>query len=172
MSWGSTWAFLFNYNKFISSYSSQVTPFSYSESTTSPPVICTTTATSICHLQRLFQPTINSSTNIFSSNNYHHIGININTCTVIPSTVNLQYYPPYWHWTTDSVDTGPVASPKYDTAKFGQIWIQFGKGDLGPGGPQSPLPNWILAIFLMQFFNQTHVIFSSLVCYLVIQGSR
>ena len=89
MSWGSTWAFLFNYNKFISSYSSQVTPFSYSVSTTSPPVIvCTTTATSICHLQRLFQPTINSSTNIFSSNNYHHICININTCTVIPSTIN------------------------------------------------------------------------------------
>ena len=115
MSWGSTWAFLFNYNKFISSYSSQVTPFSYSVSTTSPPVIvCTTTATSICHLQRLFQPTINSSTNIFSSNNYHHIGININTCTVIPSTVNLQYYPPYWHWTTD---TGTVASPIYDTVK-------------------------------------------------------
>ena len=89
MSWGSTWAFLFNYNKFISSYSSQVTPFSYSVSKTSPPVIvCTTTATSICHLQRLFQPTINSSTNIFSSNDYHHICININTCTVIPSIIN------------------------------------------------------------------------------------
>ena len=47
-------------------------------------------------------------------------------------------------------------------------WIQFGKGDLGPEGPRSPLPNWILAIFLVQFFNQTRVIFSSLVCYLSI----
>ena len=36
--------------------------------------------------------------------------------------------------------------------------IQFGKGDLGPDGPRSPLPNWILAIFLVQFFNQTRVI--------------
>ena len=46
--------------------------------------------------------------------------------------------------------------------------IQFGKGDLGPDGPRSPLPNWILAIFLVQFFNQTRVIFSSLICYLFI----
>ena len=37
-----------------------------------------------------------------------------------------------------------------------------------PDGPRSPLPNWILAIFLVQFFNQTRVIFSSLVCYLFI----
>ena len=46
--------------------------------------------------------------------------------------------------------------------------IQFGKGDRGPSGPRSPLPNWILAIFLVQFFNQTRVIFSSLVRYLLI----
>ena len=30
---------------------------------------------------------------------------------------NLQYYPPFWHWTTDIVDTGTVASPIYDTVK-------------------------------------------------------
>ena len=47
--------------------------------------------------------------------------------------------------------------------------VQFGKG--GPDGPRSPLPNWILAIFLVQFFSQTRVIFSSLVCYLFIAAS-